>query len=524
MAIYIQLQDIILYSLEFFSAIILWRFFNTYVLRMNTCPGPPEPSGKWPLIGHFHLLGANKILHHTLGDMADRYGPVFSLKLGINRTLVVTSWEVAKECFTTQDKVFASRPTSVVGKVAGYNNRVMIFQEYGSYWREIRKLAVIELLTNRRLEMLKHVRESEVNVFIRELYEQWSSNGNGSKVVVEMKERFGDLTTNIVVRTVTGKKCSGTGARGNEESRRFQKAMADFMYLTGLFMVTDALPLLSWIDSFKGYRGKMRNTAEEIDHVLGSWLKEHQQKRKNLSINHSEEDFIYVMLSAMDRNQFPDIDTDTAIKGTCLSLILGGYDTTSATLVWALSLILNNRHVLKKAQAEMDKCIGRDRQVKESDIINLPYLLAIVKETLRLYPALPLSIQHEAMKDCTVAGFNIPAGTRLVVNLWKMHRDPKVWSDPLEFYPERFLQKHVNVEFWGQSFEFLPFGSGRRSCPGITFAIQVLHLTLARLVHGFKLGTVLGSRVDMTESSGVSNPKATLLEVTLTPRLPPAVY
>lgn len=314
----IQLQDILLYFLGFLSTIILWRTFSTYVIRKNACSRPPEPAGKWPLIGHLHLLGANKILHHTLGDMADQYGPIFSLNLGINRTLVITSWEVAKECFTTQDKVFATRPKSLVGQVVGYNSRVMIFQQYGSYWREIRKLAMIDLLSHRRLDMLKHVRESEINVFIKELYEQWLSNRNGSKVVVEMKERFGDLTTNIVVRSVAGKKYSGTGVYGNKESRRFQKAMADFMHLAGLFMVSDALPLLGWIDTLRGYRGKMKKTAEEIDNVLGTWLKEHQQKRKNISTNQLEDDFIYVMLSAMDDNQFPDIDTDTAIKGTCL--------------------------------------------------------------------------------------------------------------------------------------------------------------------------------------------------------------
>lgn len=520
----IQLQDIILYCLGFFSTIIIWRIFSTYVIRKNNWSRPPEPAGKWPLIGHLHLLGASKILHHALGDMADQYGPIFSLNLGSNRPFVITSWEVAKECFTTQDRVFATRPKSLVGKVVGYDNRVTIFQEYGPYWRQIRKLTMIELLSNRRLDMLKHVRESEVNIFINELYEKWSSNGNGSKVVVEMKEKFGDLTTNIVVRMVAGKIYSSTGVHGNEESRRFQKAMSDFMHLAGLFIVSDALPLLGWVDTLNGYKGKMKKTAEEIDHLLGSWLKEHQQKRGNESINHSKEDFIYVMLSAMDGNQFPDIDTDTAIKGTCLSLILGGYETTSATLTWAISLLLNNPDVLNKAQGEMDKYVGRDRQVKESDVKNLAYLQAIVKETLRLYPAAPLSIQHEAMEDCTVAGFKVPAGTRLLVNLWKMHRDPKVWSDPLEFKPDRFLEKHVNVDIWGQNFELLPFGSGRRSCPGITFATQVLHLTLAQLLHGFELGTVLNSPIDMTESAGITNPKATPLEVTLRPRLPPAVY
>ena len=194
------------------------------------------------------------------------------------------------------------------------------------------------------------------------------------------------------------------------------------------------------------------------------------------------------------------------------------------TLTWALSLLLNNRQVLKKAQDELDVHVGRQRKVDESDVKNLIYLQAIVKETLRLYPALPVSAPREAMEDCTVAGFYVPAGTRLFVNLWKLHRDPSIWSDPLAFQPERFLEKHAELDIKGQDFELIPFGSGRRSCPGIQFAMRVLHLTLARLVHGFSLGTVSDSAVDMAESPGLTVPKATPLEVTLIPRLSSSLY
>ncbi|CAL5333665.1 unnamed protein product [Camellia sinensis] len=207
-----------------------------------------------------------------------------------------------------------------------------------------------------------------------------------------------------------------------------------------------------------------------------------------------------------------------------MSMILGGNETTGVSLTWAISLLLNNRHVLKKAQDELDIHVGKNRQVDESDIKNLLYLQAIVKETLRLYPALPLSLAREAMEDCTVAGFHIPAGTRLLVNLWKLHRDPNIWSNPLDFQPERFLVDQIDLDVKGLHFEFVPFGSGRRICPGITFALQVLHLTLARLLHGFELGTVSDLEVNMTESPGLSAPKATPVEVLLTPRLSSALY
>ena len=141
---------------------------------------------------------------------------------------------------------------------------------------------------------------------------------------------------------------------------------------------------------------------------------------------------------------------------------------------------MNNPSTLKRAQDELDIKVGKHRQVDGSDIKNLVYFQAIVKETLRLYPPGPLSLPREAMEGCTVAGFHIQAGTRLLGNLWKLHKDPRIWSDPLEFQPERFLTKHVDLDVRGQNFEFLPFGSGRRVCPGISFALEVVHPTYLR--------------------------------------------
>lgn len=162
--------------------------------------------------------------------------------------------------------------------------------------------------------------------------------------------------------------------------------------------------------------------------------------------------------------------------------------------------------------------------MKESDVKNLVYLHAILKETLRLYPAGPLSVRHESIEDCTLAGYHIPAGTRLIVNLSKLHRDPQVWEDPNEFRPERFLTIKKDVDIRGQNFELMPFGSGRRMCPGVSFALQVVHLTLASLLHAFEIVTPSGEPVDMAENVGLTNLKASPLDVQLTPRLPAQAY
>ncbi|KAJ4845112.1 hypothetical protein Tsubulata_030344 [Turnera subulata] len=486
----------------------------------------PEPAGSWPVIGHLHVLaGGNRLVHRTLGDMADKYGPILSLRLGIHRALVVSDWEAVKECFSTNDRLFLSRPTCLAVKIMGYNHVIFGFAPYGKYWREIRKLAMVELLSHRRLELMKHVRDTEVSLFVKQLHRK--AEKNGGSFVVEMKEPIGDLTMNIIVRMIAGKRYnSGDSIEGNnEESRRCQKAFSDFFHLMGLFLVSDAVPFLGWLDSVKGTVGKMKRTAREIDGVLGSWVNEHRQKRLKGSITQEEQDFIHVMLSMMDGGQISSVgDTDTTIKATCLNLLLGASDTTVITLTWALSLLLNNPKVLKKAQDELDDCVGKNQLVDEADIKNLVYLQAIVKETLRLYPPAPLGAPREAMEDCEIAGFHVPAGTRLFVNMWKLHRDPRIWSNPLEFQPERFLTEHINVDVGGMDFEYTPFGSGRRMCPGVTFGLQVVHLTLARLLQGFELRTASDAPVDMTESPGSTTPKATPLDVLLRPRLCSTIY
>ena len=194
------------------------------------------------------------------------------------------------------------------------------------------------------------------------------------------------------------------------------------------------------------------------------------------------------------------------------------------TLTWAISLMLNNLHVLRKAQEELDKCVGRNRQVTESDLSKLIYLHAIVKETLRLYPPAPLSGPREFTQDCIVGGYHVKKGTRLITNLWKIQTDPRVWQNPLEFEPERFLTTHKDVDVRGQHFELMPFGSGRRACPGIAFGLQMVHIALARFLQAFEIRKPSSAPIDMTESPGLTNMKTFPLEVHVSPRLPQELY
>ncbi|MBA0741984.1 hypothetical protein Gogos_015101 [Gossypium gossypioides] len=325
--------------------------------------------------------------------------------------------------------------------------------------------------------MLKHIRVSEVKSAIRELYKSWLSKGNGgSGVSVDMKQWFGDLTHNIALRMVGGKRYFVPNADCEEaEARRCEKVMRDFSHLFGVFLLSDAIPFLRWLD-FLGYEKAMKRTAKELDSIVGGWLEEHKQKRLMCGGVIKEQDFMDVMLNILEDANITGYDADTINKATCLNLVLAGSDTTMVTLTWALSLLLNNPHVLKRAQDELDMYVGKHRLLEESDIRNMVYLQAIVKETLRLYPPEPVIGLRAATEDCTLStGYHIPFG--------------------------------------------------RRSCPGVSLALKMLHFILGSFLHSFKVATISELEdVDMTESPGLTNPKATPLEVRITPRLDSKLY
>ncbi|KAK1427361.1 hypothetical protein QVD17_16044 [Tagetes erecta] len=521
------------YSLEWTVlslSLLLIIFYVKFTRRSNTKSTErevPEPDGAWPIIGHLYILGrSDQLLHRTLGAMADKYGPAFNIRLGTRPAFVISSWEVAKECFTVNDKAVSSRPQTVSVKHMSYNGAMLAFAPYTPFWREMRKIVILELLSNRRIEMMKDVRSLEINFGIKELFRRWDENSK-QPVVVALDKWLEHMMLSMIVMMVAGKRYLGDGCDG-EEAERCHKAIIEFFRLSGVFVVSDVIPSLRWLD-LPGYEKQMKKTAKDFDIVLGGWLDEHRQKRK-LDLERNRDgvkDFIDVMLSLEDEGKLSNMehDSDTTIKSTCLALILGASDTTSVTLTWAISLLLNHPDVLKKLQHEIDDYVGKERQVEESDIESLVFLQAVIKETLRLYPPGPILIPRETMEDCTIAGYNVKAGTRLITNAWKLHRDANIWNDPCKYQPERFMgQEHKHVDLTGQKFLLIPFGSGRRSCPAATFAIHVLHLTLARLVHSFDLVQPGGLPVDMTEGPGLTTPKKNPLEVFLTPRLLPSVY
>ncbi|KAI3821091.1 hypothetical protein L1987_08648 [Smallanthus sonchifolius] len=522
-------MDLLFFLVIFVASILCLILLRNGFKRVHYGLGKivPEAAGSWPIIGHLHLLAGSQVPHKLLGSMADKFGPIFTIKLGVHRVLVVNSSEMAKECLTTNDRVFASRPKAMATELMGYNYAIIGFAPFGPYWRQIRKIVVLELASHRRLQMLAQIRVSEVKSSILDIYRNWVRNkGSSETVMVNIKQWFGNLIVNMVVRMMFGNHFLHC-----EQNRdQFQKAIERFVDMLGAFVPSDAIPWLRWLD-LGGYEKKMKKTAIEMDDVINGWLEDHKKKMNSTSTRQVDESgdqavFMAAILSRVKevKEELYGFTTDEIVKAACLSIFAAATDTTTVTLTWALALLVNNPIVLKKAQQELENHVGRERKVEESDMSNLVYLQAIIKETMRLYPAAPLSIPHESIEDCIVGGYTVPKGTRLLLNIWKIHHDPQIWIDPFEFQPERFLtsQKEINVN--GRHFDLIPFGSGRRICAGSSFALEAMQFILANIIHGFDFQKPSIKPIDMTESPGLINHRASPLELLVAPRLLPHLY
>ncbi|KAL5547148.1 hypothetical protein UlMin_006835 [Ulmus minor] len=205
-----------IFTLLLFLYILLWKPRVSRKL-------PPEAGGAWPIIGHLPLLGGSQPAHIILGNLADKYGPIFTIKIGVHRNLIVSSWKMAKECFTTNDKAFATRPKALASEILAYNYASFGIGPYSPYWRHIKKIATLELLSTHRLTMLSHVWKSEVKTAVKELHELWVKD---NKVVVEMNKWLWDISLNVFFKIIVGKRfLEATNYGGNEESDEYRRAI-----------------------------------------------------------------------------------------------------------------------------------------------------------------------------------------------------------------------------------------------------------------------------------------------------------
>ncbi|XP_039171890.1 cytochrome P450 81Q32 [Eucalyptus grandis] len=263
----------------------------------------------------------------------------------------------------------------------------------------------------------------------------------------------------------------------------------------------DFLPVLRRVVDFKGRERRMVDVAKRSDVILQGMIDELRSRR--MRSNSGREVESKTMIDSMLLEGY----SDDVIKGQILSMLSAGTDTSAVTIEWAMSLLLNHPDVMKKAQVELDDVVGRDRLANEADIQKLPCLQNIINEVLRLFPPAPLLAPHESAEDCMIGGFNVPQGTMILVNAWAIQRDAKVWDDPTSFISKRYEGLEDD-----HAYQLLPFGMGRRSCPGAGLANRMVSLALVALIQCFEWEPIGEEPVDLSEGMGITMPKREPLE------------
>ncbi|GMH19728.1 hypothetical protein Nepgr_021569 [Nepenthes gracilis] len=446
-------------------------------------PGPP----KLPVIGNMHQLAGPILPHHCFGNMAKKYGPIMHLQLGEISTIVVSTPEAAREVLKTHDTAFANRPDLLLPRIMTYENSDVAWAPYGEYWRQVKRILVTELLNAKRVQTYRSIREAEMTSLVESIAAKARA---GEKV--NLSKDISGLMMGITAMAAFGKKSKDEEAFGAFVQQAIQLA-AGFS-LADLFPSTKVLHLIS------GIRNKVEKLVQTSDQILENIINDHIAKKETNHQNEARnEDFLDVLLKVGPTYSL----TMDNIKAVILDAFLAGSQTSSTTLVWAMSELIKNPEVMEKAQAEVRKVYEGRGTVDESSLDELKYMRLVIRESLRLHPAAPMLLPRESIERCEIFGYEIPAKTRVLVNAWTIHRDPKLWKEPEKFYPERFAENSIDIK--GTDFIYLPFGTGRRMCPGMSFGLANVELPLAMLLYHFDWSLPAGlSRhdLDMTEVLG----------------------
>ncbi|KAJ1696593.1 hypothetical protein LUZ63_005105 [Rhynchospora breviuscula] len=485
------MDSLLLYTLVIFSVIV--PLLSTFLLKHRTASKylrlPPGPS-PLPIIGNLHCLIGSP-LHHAIRDLSQQYGPLLLLQLGETPTVIASSIEATREILKIHDINFASRPISPTVRILSGGGKGIAFTTYGEHWRHVRKICAVELFSNKRVQSLRSIREEEVNNLTQSI-----SISASSGELINLQKVLTTLANDITVKTIIGSKC--------KDADVFLKELDKMLELASGFSLVDLYPSSRLLRLISTGLDEAKRCHERLHRFLDGIIEQKREREATLGDGISE-DFLSVLLRIHDKDT-EQISLDiNSVKTIISDLFSGGSETAATTVEWAMAELMRNPKVMKEAQSEVRELLRGCTSVTDSDLVKLNYLHLVIKEILRLHPPAPLLLPRQCRETCRVLGYDIPKGATVLVNVWAIGRDPKYWKDSEEFRPERFINS--NIDFKGTDFEFLPFGSGRRMCPGMSLGIANVELALASLLYHFnwKLpNDITPEEVDMSETLGIT--------------------
>ncbi|KAG6541252.1 hypothetical protein Mapa_017303 [Marchantia paleacea] len=450
---------------------------------------PPGPPGV-PIFGNWLQIG-DDLNHRNLAELAKKYGDVCMLKMGQRNYVIVSSPEVAKEVLHTQGVEFGSRTRNVVFDIFTGNGQDMVFTVYGEHWRRMRRIMTVPFFTSKVVMQSRFAWEDEINHVIKDL----TASKEASTTGVIIRRRLQLMMYNVMYRMMFDRRFETVDdplfiklkAVNGERSRLAQS----FEYNYG-----DFIPIL------RPFLRKYLAYCQELKDKRLALFKEYfiEERKKILSTRGSGIGEKAAIDYIFESEQKGEINEDNVLY-IVENINVAAIETTLWSIEWGVAELCNNPDIFKKLRNELDSTLGRGNLVSEPDLPQLPYLGSVVKEVMRLHMAIPLLVPHMNLHQAKLAGYDIPAESKILVNAWWIANNPEHWDEPEKFNPERFMDG--KIESSGNDFRFLPFGSGRRSCPGIIIAIPLLSLVLGRLVQSFDLYPPPGvDKIDMTEKGG----------------------
>ncbi|KAL5549274.1 hypothetical protein UlMin_004505 [Ulmus minor] len=471
-----KLFTTLLYDPFYLTLILLLSVFFLFIhnrtsnVQFNFPPSPP----KLPIIGNLHQLGTYP--HHSLQALAAKYGPLMFLNLGCVKTIVVSSNEIVREITKNHDIVFSNRPRITGAEIFLYGGKNMGFSPYGEYWRQSRRICALQLLSLKRVQSFQVVREEEVKKLVEELRKTCF---NGS--CINFSEILISTISNIVCRCILGKTYDSKEDHSSSSTlgELSKTAMSQFMEIS----VGEFFPSLKWVDVLRGFISRLKSTARALDAFYNFVIEEHKAMKKNDGES-SLQDFVDVLLQLQEDSQLGIELTQDHLKALLQDMLLAGIETTAIASEWLMTELVRYPRVMKKAQEEVRRVVGQKGRVDTNDISQMEYIKCVIKESLRLHPPTPLLLPRETSESVQIGGYHIPAKTRVLINAWAIQRDPSTWERPDEFLPERF--ENNPIDFKNQELtEYIPFGFGRRQCPGIAFGMVSIEYLVANILYWF---------------------------------------
>ncbi|XP_027118395.1 geraniol 8-hydroxylase-like [Coffea arabica] len=454
---------------------------------------PPGPKGL-PIIGNLLKLGDRP--HESLTKLAKIHGPLMTIKLGCVTTVVASSTEMAREILQKNDQAFWMRPIVDAATAETDYQRSIIWISQGAQWQKLRKLLNSRVFTSQRLDALQELRCQMMENMLKRVFEAREA---GEAIYI------GRLVFGTTLSLLSNMIFSADILDPNsKEVKELKDLILRILELVGKPNLADFFPILKPFDP-QGIRRDIKPAYDGLHSLIENNI-DRRMKQRASGIERSG-DFLDALLDHSEQYGPDELDLPE-VRLLLMDLFIGGTDATTATIEWAMAELLHNPEKMAKVKQELVENVGSGFSVKEADIMQLPYLDAVLKETMRLHPTTPLLI-HSAETDVQLCGFIIPKHTQVMVNAWSITRDAAYWKDPTIFLPERFLNS--DIDFRGRDLSLIPFGSGRRICPGLPLAVRMVKLLLATLVHNsdWKLPNGMEPKdMDMKDKFGLSLEKA----------------